>query len=647
MASKPALDPGPPEVLAAAGRGWRVFPCHSAHGGKCSCGKLDCDRPGKHPRTRRGHLDATTDEPRIGTWAQKWPGSNWGMATGEASGVVAIDVDGMEGRASLADLEQQGLTFPTTLTVTTGRADGGEHRYYRAPAGVNLRNDQSGKIGIHIDVRGTGGYVVIPPSIHPSSKQYRFIDPDVPIAELPGWVIERLTVRPQMPPATLQAGQRVFEHPHRTPELTKEIGAMLRRGWPIEIIEQTAMKINDAQNLPPLAESKVIKTVREMARRYKDQGVERYAADSGPGELRADLICLATVAPRAVDWLWEPYIPARMLTMISGDPGAGKTFIALAVAACFTTGRTPDGQPCEPINVLYLSVENAPAEVVRPRLDLLGGNPSRFYLLPGSVWTKDGEAQHGAINLSDVAVLENALKETRAKLVIVDPIQSYLGAKVDLHRSNETRPVMDGLARLAERHGCEVNRTSLPRVHQNAASKEPMQGGKDSAVDQARMMERVKFLNPEEYLRDRVDDQIDYFVDKTGRLSRQLKRLQIFIVVAGGLGTFLAAIGGEVWVALTTAVATALTNKLEIEQVENSLVQYNMALTNLRNVESWWKGLSPWERTRQKNLDLLVDQAETTLEHETTGWVQQMQSTLDKLTEKESNPEQNRSGGQK
>jgi SMODS and SLOG-associating 2TM effector domain 1/SLOG in TRPM, prokaryote/Protein of unknown function (DUF4231) len=193
----------------------------------------------------------------------------------------------------------------------------------------------------------------------------------------------------------------------------------------------------------------------------------------------------------------------------------------------------------------------------------------------------------------------------------------------------------------------EVNRTSLTRVHKNSASKESMQGGNDSAANQARAMERVKFLNPEDYLRDRVDDQIGYFVDKTGRLSGQLKRLQIFIVVAGGLGTFLAAMGGEVWVALTTAVATALTNKLEIEQVENSLVQYNMALTNLRNVESWWKGLSPWERTRQKNLDILVDQAEMTLEHETTGWVQQMQSTLDKLTEKESRSEQNQSGGQR
>jgi Bifunctional DNA primase/polymerase, N-terminal len=181
------------EVFAAVSRGWCVFPCHSAPDGNCSCGKPECNSPGKHPRTRRGHRDATMDKRQISTWAHKWPGCNWGLATGEASGVVAIDIDGVEGRASLANLQRQGLILPATLTVTTGRTDGGEHRYYRMPTGVDLRNDQSGKIGPHIDVRGTGGYVVIPPSIHPSGKQYRFIDPDVPIAELPGWVIERLT----------------------------------------------------------------------------------------------------------------------------------------------------------------------------------------------------------------------------------------------------------------------------------------------------------------------------------------------------------------------------------------------------------------------------------------------------------------------
>ena len=190
----------------------------------------------------------------------------------------------------------------------------------------------------------------------------------------------------------------------------------------------------------------------------------------------------------------------------------------------------------------------------------------------------------------------------------------------------------------------EINRTSLSTQNENNKT-----AGKTNDVgksDLVKVAERLKFLNAEEYLRDRVQDQINYYEWKTDVLSQQSKRLQIFIVVAGGLGTFLAAIGGEVWVALTTALAAALTNKLEIDQVENSLVQYNMALTNLSNVASWWKGLSPWERTRQKNLDLLVDQTETTLEHETTGWVQQMQSTLNKLTEKETNGDKG-SGGTK
>lgn len=167
----------------------------------------------------------------------------------------------------------------------------------------------------------------------------------------------------------------------------------------------------------------------------------------------------------------------------------------------------------------------------------------------------------------------------------------------------------------------EVNRTSLPQRN---------------VVDPR----RLKTLTPDAYLRDRVEDQISYFVSKTGSLYRRLKQLQLWILLVGGLGTFLAAINLEVWVALTTALATAFTNKLEIDQVENSLVQYNAALTNLRNVRSWWKGLTPWEKARRKNIDLLVDQTERALERETAGWVQQMQSTLDKLTEKEKGADQ-------
>jgi hypothetical protein len=143
------------------------------------------------------------------------------------------------------------------------------------------------------------------------------------------------------------------------------------------------------------------------------------------------------------------------------------------------------------------------------------------------------------------------------------------------------------------------------------------------------------FLTPDRYIATRVYDQINYYVSTTRKLNKQFQKLHVGILLAGAAGTFLAAVGFPLWVAFTTALAAAWTTKLEIDQTENSLVQYNIALTTLGNIASWWNALSPWERRRRRNIDLLVDQTEKTLEGELAGWVQQMQSTLEKLTEKE------------
>ena len=86
--------------------------------------------------------------------------------------------------------------------------------------------------------------------------------------------------------------------------------------------------------------------------------------------------------------------------------------------------------------------------------------------------------------------------------------------------------------------------------------------------------------------------------------------------------------------ALTTALATALTSKLDSEQVESSLVQYNQALVALQNVQTWWKSLTKWEKERPANIDLLVSQTEEVMGFELKGWAQQMQSALDKQTER-------------
>jgi hypothetical protein len=151
----------------------------------------------------------------------------------------------------------------------------------------------------------------------------------------------------------------------------------------------------------------------------------------------------------------------------------------------------------------------------------------------------------------------------------------------------------------------------------------------------ARDTKRETFLAPDEYVSVRLRDQTAFYVGKTRKLAAQLTWMQVLIYVAGGTGTLLAAIKFDIWVALATAVVTGLTTKLQVDQVEATLVQYNQTLASLRNIETWWTALSRWEKSRPSNIDLLVDQTEKTLESETAGWVHQMQSALDKLTEKE------------
>jgi hypothetical protein len=242
----------PPEIVAAAGLGWHILPVQAR---------------GKLPLVKGWPEEATSDIAHLEEWAHQYPACNWGLATGTASGLVVIDVDGAVGRASLADLERQGFTLPATLTVTTGRTDGGEHRYYRPPSGVEIRNDQTGKIGAHIDVRGTGGFVVCPPSVHASGKQYRFIDPSAPVADLPGWVIERLTVRPPTPTATAHANSQTVGKGSRTNRLVSLAGTMHRCGMSLEAITAALLAENAAFN-PPLPEAKVRTIAADIVKRY-------------------------------------------------------------------------------------------------------------------------------------------------------------------------------------------------------------------------------------------------------------------------------------------------------------------------------------------------------------------------------------------
>lgn len=158
------------EVLATARRGLPVFPVYEPVNGGCACGKADCDSPGKHPRVKGWQEAATTDPTQIRAWASRFPGCNWGMPTGPRSGVDVLDVDPRHnGDATLDAFEEANGRLPDTPIGLTG--GGGLHYLFKHPTGRTIKNGAD-VLGPGVDVRGEGGFIVIPPSRHACGRIY-------------------------------------------------------------------------------------------------------------------------------------------------------------------------------------------------------------------------------------------------------------------------------------------------------------------------------------------------------------------------------------------------------------------------------------------------------------------------------------------
>lgn len=160
------------------------------------------------------------------------------------------------------------------------------------------------------------------------------------------------------------------------------------------------------------------------------------------------LIRMSDIATEQVRWLWYSFIPYGKVTIIQGDPGEGKTSFVLAMIALLTTG-TPlpeETLAAEPISVIYQSAEDGLADTIKPRLEASGADCFRVLVIDES----DRE-----LSLCDER-LEQAVQETGARLIVLDPLQAYLGDNVDMHRANEVRPIFKRLCAMADQTGCAV-----------------------------------------------------------------------------------------------------------------------------------------------------------------------------------------------
>lgn len=180
--------------------------------------------------------------------------------------------------------------------------------------------------------------------------------------------------------------------------------------------------------------------------------------DNRRDEPNLKLINMEQVEVEKIDWLLYPFIPFGKVTIVQGDPGEGKTTMVLQIIAKLTKGETvlPSGsdEPAleektmdlEPVNVIYQTAEDGLGDTIKPRLLSAGADCSRVMVI-------DDNDQ--ALTMMD-ARLEEAIIKTKARLVVLDPIQGFLGAAVDMHRANEIRPLMKRVAVLAEKYHCAI-----------------------------------------------------------------------------------------------------------------------------------------------------------------------------------------------
>ena len=193
------------------------------------------------------------------------------------------------------------------------------------------------------------------------------------------------------------------------------------------------------------------------------------------------IIRMSDVELTPVEWLWKPYLPFGKLSVLQGNPGEGKTYFAMHLAAACTNGKLlPNMERMEPFNVIYQTAEDGLGDTVKPRLIEAGADLDRVLVI-------DDSEVH--LTLSDERI-EKAIVENNARLVIIDPIQAYLGADVDMNRANEVRPIFMRLGQVAQRTGCAI----LLIGHLNkAAGMQSLQRGLGS-IDIAAAVRSVMFI---------------------------------------------------------------------------------------------------------------------------------------------------------
>lgn len=430
----------------------------------------------KQPLTEHGLKDASKEPEQIESWWNRWPVANIGIATGAVSGglvVIDLDVDrdkGIDGRVTLREWEAEHEKLPdNTWLAITGR--GGYHYFYHDTSTVRNRT------GIYegIDIRGDGGYIVAPPSVHPNGNTYEWEqDPMLyPLAEANEAVFDFL-----VGPASREPEPVSFDLPEQIPDgqrttaMVKLVCSQQAKGLSDEAIRAAVKAENEAKCVPPLTDQELEKEVFPALTRYQ-KGTAPYNRDfsrrsnwneqpvikKGP----VNLVSMDKVEEKEPEWLVTDYIPKGQITVLAGDGGSGKTTIWCSIAAavssggpCFLNQDNPFAKECLPGRVLFFSSEDSAEYTLKGRLRRSGAKLE-------NVLSLDLADERFPEIKFNAPLLEELIKEYRPELVIFDPLQSYVPPDIQMGQRNAMRACLNPLIGLGEKYGT----TFIIIVHTN------------------------------------------------------------------------------------------------------------------------------------------------------------------------------------
>lgn len=482
-------------ALAAVDRGWHVFAVHGIEDGRCTCGDVECEHPGKHPFKRtRGFYDATDDPGTAGQIWRRRPYANVAVATG-ASKLVVVDVDGPAGDESLQQLEDDLGPLPDTYEVATGRADGGTHLYF---AGEPVPS----KIGFlpGVDIKSAGSYVVAAGSVHATGHTYAAVN-GAAVAALPDAWRERLTeTRRHDGPGLSDPGEPIGEG-SRHKELVTYAARLRAIGMDGAAIAAALHATNAARCKPPLPDDEVDSIADWAQDRESDPEPHRIgvtepaASDPFDGVVR-----MSDVSPRKVDWLWPGRIPLGKLVVLDGDPGLGKSTVLCDLAARVSTGaEMPDGVPgVGPAGVVMLSGEDDSDDTSAPRLIAAGADMTRVVAVQTVLDTDESgrRVKRPVVLPDDLDFIVKVIEREAALLVCIDPLMSFLSGQVNAHRDQDVRRALYAMARAAAKTGATM--ILLRHLNKDSGTNVLYRGGGSIGIVGAARAGLVAALDPDD-----------------------------------------------------------------------------------------------------------------------------------------------------